>query len=283
MRISKGLRKFGIYSLAGLFSLVLHAFVVFLLLVGWSEKNTVHKPKHPNFVQATLVQMAPKAKAQDKQAANKKAKAAAKKRAEKQRKEKARKKKAAERKKAERKKAEQEKARDEKVRRDNALKKKQSEDKARKAVAQKEKAEQEKKAKEAEQQDELQRQARAQALASALDSEDEFLADEQSLQLAQGYQSYIQQRIIANWNRPLSARRGMEAILSIQLVPTGQVVGVSVLKSSGNEAFDLSAQQAVKKVGRFDKLQQLSRQSPAVFEQNFRQFQLVFRPEDLRL
>jgi len=283
MRISKGLRKFGIYSLAGLFSLALHGFVIFLLLVGWTEKNAEHKPKRPKFVQATLVQMAPKAKTQDKQAANKKAKAAAQKRAEKQRKEKARKKKAAERKKAERKKAEQKKARDEKIRRDKALKKKQSEEKARKAAAQKKKADQEKKAKEAEQQEELQRQARAQALASALDSEDEFLADEQSSQLAQGYQSYIQQRIIANWNRPLSARRGMETILSIQLVPTGQVVGVSVLKSSGNDAFDLSAQQAVKKVGRFDKLQQLSRQSPAVFEQNFRQFQLVFRPEDLRL
>lgn len=282
MRISKGLRKFATYSLAGLFSLALHGFVIFLLLVGWTEKNAVHKPKPPNFVQATLVQMAPKAKTQDKQAADKKANAAAQKRAAKQRKEKARKKKVAERKKAERKKAEQKKARDEKIRRDKALKKKQSEEKARKAAAQ-EKAEEEKKAKEAEQQEELQRQARAQALASALDSEDEFLADEQSAQLAQGYQSYIQQRIIANWNRPLSARRGMEAILSIQLVPTGQVVGVSVLKSSGNDAFDLSAQQAVKKVGRFDKLQQLSRQSPAVFEQNFRQLQLVFRPEDLRL
>jgi colicin import membrane protein len=283
MRISKDLRKFGIYSLAGLFSLALHAFVIFLLLVGWTEKNAEHKPKRPNFVQATLVEMAPKAKAQDKQAANKKAKAAAQKRAEKQRIEKARKKKAAERKKVEREKAEQKKARDEKVRRDKALKKKQAEEKARKAAELKKKADQEKKAEEARKLEELQRQARAQALASALDSEDEFLADEQSAQLAQGYQSYIQQRIIANWNRPLSARRGMEAVLSIQLVPTGQVVGVSVLKSSGNDAFDLSAQQAVKKVGRFDKLQQLSQQSPTVFEQNFRQFQLVFRPEDLRL
>ncbi|MBV1928988.1 MAG: cell envelope integrity protein TolA, partial [Gammaproteobacteria bacterium] len=237
-----------------------------------------HKSKRPNFVQATLVQMAPKAKMQDKQAADKKAKAAAQKRAAKQRKEKARKKKA-----AERKKAEQKKARDEKIRRDKALKKKQSEEKARKAAAQKKKAEQEKKAKEAQQQEELQRQARAQALASALDSEDGFLADEQSSQLAQGYQSYIQQRIIANWVRPLSARRDMEVTLLVKLVPTGQVVGVSVLKSSGDDAFDLSALQAVKKVGRFDKLQQLSRESPAVFEQNFRQFQLVYRPEDLRL
>jgi len=286
MRISKGLKRFAVYSLAGLFSLALHAFVIFLLLVGGTEKPPVHKPKRPNFVQATLIQMEPRAKAQDKQAAKKKAAAAAKKRAEKKRQEKARKKKAAQRKKAERKKAEQKKARAEKVRRDKALKKKQAEDKTRKAAEQKKKAAREKQAKEAqrqEQQEELQRQARAQALASALDSEDEFLADEQDVQLAQGYTDYIQQRIIANWNRPLSARRGMETILSIQLVPTGQVVGVSVLKSSGNEAFDLSAQQAVKKVGRFDKLQQLSRQSPAVFEQNFRQFQLVFRPEDLRL
>ena len=283
MRISKGLKKIGIYSLAGLFSLALHAFVVFLLLVGWTEKNTAHKPKRPNFVQATLVQMAPRAKAQEKQAADKKAKAAAKKRADKQRKEKARKKKAAERKKAERKKAEQQKVRDEKIRRDEAWKKKQADEAARKVAAQKKKVEQERQAQEAEQQKELQRQARAQALASALDSEDEFLADEQSEQVAQGYQSYIQQRIIANWNRPLSARRGMEMILSIQLVPTGQVVGVSVIKSSGNDAFDLSAQQAVKKVGRFEKLQELSRQSPVIFEQSFRQFQLVFRPEDLRL
>ncbi|MEZ0122704.1 MAG: cell envelope integrity protein TolA [Candidatus Reddybacter sp.] len=282
MRISKDLKKFGIYSLAGLFSLALHAFVVFLLLVGWTEKNTVHKPKRPNFVQATLVQMAPRAKAQDKQAANKKAKAAAKKRAEKQRKEKARKKKAAQRKKAERKKAEQKKARDEKIRRDKAWKKKQAEETARKVVAQK-KAEQERQAQEAERQEELQRQARAQALASALDNEDEFLADEENVQLAQSYTTYIQQRIIANWTRPLSARRNMEVILVVKLVPTGQVVGVSVLKSSGDDAFDLSALQAVKKVGRFDKLQQLSQQSPAAFEENFRQFQLVYRPDDLRL
>ncbi len=285
MRISKNLRKFAVYSLAGLFSLALHSFVIFLLLVGWTEKNSIHKPKRPTFVQATLIQVEPRAKAQEKQAAKKKAAAAAKKRAEKKRRDNARKKKAAQRKKAERKKTEQKKARAEKIRRDKALKKKQADDKARKIAAQK-KAERDKKAKEAlrqEQQKELQRQARAQALASALDSEDEFLADEQHSQLAQGYTDYIQQRIIANWNRPLSARRGMEAILTIQLVPTGQVVGVSVLKSSGNQAFDLSAQQAVKKVGRFDKLQQLSRQSPTVFEKNFRQFQLVFRPDDLRL
>ncbi len=283
MRIRNDLKKMGVYSLAVLFSLALHALVLLLLLFGWTGKSPPHKPQRPNFVQATLIQMEPRAKAQDKQAANKKAAAAAKKRADKQRQEKARKEKARKKKAAERKKAAQKKVRDEKTRRDKALKKKQTEEKARKAAAQKKRTEQEKRAKEADHQQELQRQARAQALASALNSEDEFLADEENEQVAQGYQGYIQQRIIANWTRPLSARRGMEAILSIQLVPTGQVVGVSVIKSSGNEAFDLSAQQAVKKVGRFEKLQELSRQSPAVFEQSFRQFRLIFRPEDLRL
>ncbi len=283
MRISNDLKKFGIYSLAGLFSLALHALVVLLLLFGWTGQSPPHKPQRPNFMQATLIQMEPRAKAQDNQAANKKAKAAAKKRADKQRQAKARKEKARKKKITERKKAEQKKARDEKFRRDKALKKKQTEERARKAAAQKEKAEQEKKAKEVEHQEELQRQARAQALASALDSEDEFLADEESAQLAQGYTAYIQQKIITNWTRPLSARRDMEVILLVKLVPTGQVVGVSVLKSSGDEAFDLSALQAVKKVGRFDKLQELSRQSPRVFERSFRQFQLVYRPDDLRL
>ncbi len=293
MHIRQKLQTIGIYSLAGLFSFALHAFVLFLLLVGWSEKKAEHKPQRPKFVQATLVQMTPKASTQDKQAAKKKAQVAAQRKVEAQRKEKARQQKAAERKeierknaeqkKAEQKKAEQKKARDEKARRDKALKKKQAEEKARKIAAQKKKEERERRAKEARRKEELERQARAKALASALDSEDEFLADEQSAQVSQGYQSYIQERIIANWNRPLSARRGMEAILSIQLVPTGQVVGVSVIKSSGDSAFDLSAQQAVKKVGRFEKLQELSRQYPVIFDQNFRQFRLVFRPEDLRL
>ncbi|OUS12733.1 hypothetical protein A9Q89_04870 [Gammaproteobacteria bacterium 53_120_T64] len=277
MRISKDLKKWAVYSLAGLFSLALHGVVVFLLLLGGAEKSTTQKPRPANFVRATLVQLQPKVPVRDQRAAKEKA-AVAKKRAEQRRQEQVRKQKA-----AERKQREQKKQRAEKNRRDKALKKKQADARAQQAAEQKQQVAREQRAREAERQQELQREARAQALASALDSEDEFLADEESGSLVQGYQQYIQQRIIANWNRPLSARRGMETILSIQLVPTGQVVGVTVLKSSGNPAFDLSAQQAVKKVGRFDKLQQLSQQSPRLFERSFRQFQLVFRPEDLRL
>ena len=64
-----------------------------------------------------------------------------------------------------------------------------------------------------------------------------------------------------------------------QQFPTGEVVSVSVLKSSGNGAFDRSAINAVEKAGSFPELQNLPSRE---FEKTFRRFRLLFRPEDLR-
>jgi len=89
----------------------------------------------------------------------------------------------------------------------------------------------------------------------------------------------IQQAVVGRWARPPSARNGMVAVLEIALVPTGDVVGVSVLTSSGDNAFDRSALNAVERVGRFPEVKQLDR---ALFERDFRRFQLIFRPDDLR-
>lgn len=89
----------------------------------------------------------------------------------------------------------------------------------------------------------------------------------------------IQQAVIGRWTRPPSARNGMRAVLEIALVPTGDVVGVTVLQSSSDNAFDRSAINAVEKAARFPEVQKLER---AVFERDFRRFQLIFRPEDLR-
>ena len=89
----------------------------------------------------------------------------------------------------------------------------------------------------------------------------------------------IRASVINRWTRPPSARNGMVSILSIQLVPTGEVVGVSVLQSSGNTAFDRSAMTAVERTGRFPQVAKLDNQT---FEANFRRFQLIFKPEDLR-
>ncbi|MDH4040941.1 MAG: cell envelope integrity protein TolA [Gammaproteobacteria bacterium] len=100
-----------------------------------------------------------------------------------------------------------------------------------------------------------------------------------SAEMAASYAALIQQTVINYWSRPPSARNGMEALLSIQLIPTGEVVSVTVIKSSGNSAFDRSAVNAVQKAGSFPELQNLPSRE---FEQTFRRFSLLFRPEDLR-
>ena len=89
----------------------------------------------------------------------------------------------------------------------------------------------------------------------------------------------IRASVINRWTRPPSARNGMVSILSIQLVPTGEVVGVSVLQSSGSTDFDRSAMTAVERTGRFSEVAKLDNRT---FEANFRRFQLIFNPEDLR-
>jgi len=92
------------------------------------------------------------------------------------------------------------------------------------------------------------------------------------------YIGQSQRDIVSLWSRPPSARNGMEAVLRVNLVPTGEVVDVVVARSSGNDAFDRSALTAVERAERF----QVPSES-LLFEKNFRSFTVLFRPEDLRL
>jgi TonB family protein len=98
-------------------------------------------------------------------------------------------------------------------------------------------------------------------------------------EMAASFIEMISETVINYWSRPPSARNGMEALLAIQLIPTGEVVSVTLLKSSGNTAFDRSAINAVEKAGSFPELQKLPNRE---FEKTFRRFRLLFRPEDLR-
>ena len=85
-----------------------------------------------------------------------------------------------------------------------------------------------------------------------------------------------------NWILPANARNGMVVELIIDLVPTGEVVNVKVSyrEPIATDAFVSSVVRAVKKVKRFDKLSQLN---AVLFNANFRQFSVKFKPEDLRL
>jgi colicin import membrane protein len=125
------------------------------------------------------------------------------------------------------------------------------------------------------------RQQRLAELASssfdlALAEESEVLSGDEEELIARSFAQGIYELIVANWSRPPSARNGMQTRLIVELIPTGDVVTVTVVQSSGSEAFDRSAEQAVRKVGKFD----VPRDS-ALFEEYFRRFPVLFRPEDL--
>ena len=116
-------------------------------------------------------------------------------------------------------------------------------------------------------------------LSQALDNEEQEQVAMSADDLAASYAALIQQTVVGYWSRPPSARNGMEVLLALQLIPTGEVVSVSVVKSSGNTAFDRSAVNAVQKAEQFPELKNLSSRD---FEKTFRRFRLLFRPEDLR-
>ena len=128
-------------------------------------------------------------------------------------------------------------------------------------------------------QQELAALTRADLARAVAEEESAAAAAATSAEMAASYAALIQQTVINYWSRPPSARNGMETLLSIQLIPTGEVVSVNVIRGSGNRAFDQSAINAVKKAGSFPELQNLP---PREFEKTFRRLSLLFRPEDLR-
>ena len=97
-------------------------------------------------------------------------------------------------------------------------------------------------------------------------------------QLVQSATGLIQQIVQENWSRPPSARNGMRAILQIRMLPTGELVEATITQSSGDLAFDRSAENAVYRAAPFTELQQLP---ISIFNTNFRSLSLIFEPEDL--
>ena len=123
----------------------------------------------------------------------------------------------------------------------------------------------------------LQRQA---DLAAQLNAEMGALEDIENQQTVMSYAAWISERVGNSWSRPPSTRSGMIVKLRVNLVPTGRVVSVDVVESSGDEAFDRSALQAVRKAEPYTRLTELS---PELFDEQFRQFVFIFNPQDLRL
>ncbi|MDF1644624.1 MAG: energy transducer TonB [Pseudomonadales bacterium] len=125
-------------------------------------------------------------------------------------------------------------------------------------------------------QERLAEQNRLQALADSLAQEELKRKLELEQAQVQSYSQQIRSDIESKWSRPPSARNGMEVTLMIQLVPGGELIDVKIIKPSGNDAFDTSAVNAVRKVQVFNVPKEYE-----LFDQYFRKLTLPFRAEGL--
>lgn len=256
------------YPVAILSSLGLHGLLVVVAVIGWSSGPSEPRTPTPRYIEATLLEMEPRAPEPREDTAQQEA---AREAAEQQRQQQAR---------------QEQQRREEERRAEQRRQEEQRQQQARREAEERqqreeaERRERERQEAERRRQEEMQRQQREEALARSMAEEDARRQAEAQAEVVGTYSDYIRNQIEANWSRPPSARRGMTVTLEIQLVPTGRVVGVTIAQSSGNEAVDRSAEQAVYRVGQFDRLQGMD---SAIFERNFRRFRLQFQPADLRL
>lgn len=245
------------YVLPIVVSLALHAVLFGFVFWGWEASSTPKRITVPKTIKATIVQLEASAPtpAAAPQPAQRTIDVA-----------------------AQRAEAERQRQAEERRRQEQQRQQRERQERERKEQERREQERQEAERRAAEQKATEQRQLQ-EAIAAELEAERAQLEAEQSAALAASYSALIEDRIMRNWSRPPSARNGMVTELQIQLVPTGRVVGVTILKSSGDSAFDRSAERAVWKAEQFPELQQVP---STVFEQQFRQFTLRFNPQDLR-
>lgn len=90
------------------------------------------------------------------------------------------------------------------------------------------------------------------------------------------YISSIYTAVVSNWSRPPSARNDMEAVVRVELLPSGELNSVAIVTSSGNAAYDRSTLAAVNAVEKFR-----VPEDSELFEQRFRSFLLRFHAKDL--
>lgn len=87
------------------------------------------------------------------------------------------------------------------------------------------------------------------------------------------YETLIRQRVERSWVRPAGWSRGMECIVRVRLLPTGEVIAATVIRSSGSVAFDRSVENAVYKAAPLPLPEDKS-----LFD-HFRELELRFKPE----
>jgi colicin import membrane protein len=132
-------------------------------------------------------------------------------------------------------------------------------------------AEQRRREEEARRQAEARKQAEVEAeLARALAAEDEARRAEEAGLLDQ-YLRAIHDKIQRNWSQPLSARPGLECVINVTQIPSGDVVGVSFGRCNGDEAVKRSIEAAVQRASPLPR--------PPVQSLFNRSLEVTFKPE----
>lgn len=131
----------------------------------------------------------------------------------------------------------------------------------------------EKQAKEKQAQLEKEEKERAEKIAQKKKAEEEQrrVAHEQS-EIAK-FKSLIKDEITRKWIFPASYQKGMKCKVLVRLIPSGDVVSVQVIESSGNSAFDRSVEMAVNKASPLP----VPKAETDLFK-NFREVEFVFDP-----
>ena len=84
----------------------------------------------------------------------------------------------------------------------------------------------------------------------------------------------IQARISSIWIKPNSLSESLMAKVLINLAPSGEILNFNLIEPSSNTSFNESILTAINKMTFFEEVLSLERK---VFEQNFRNFNLVFK------
>lgn len=87
------------------------------------------------------------------------------------------------------------------------------------------------------------------------------------------YKGLIRGQITRNWIFPASYQKGMKCKVLVRLIPSGDVVSVRIIQSSGNSAFDRSVEMAVNKASPLP----VPKSSSGLFD-HFREVEFVFDP-----
>jgi len=125
-----------------------------------------------------------------------------------------------------------------------ALEKKRAAEKARKEAALKKKRQQQ----EAAAQRHRQAQKELEKALAAEELERTAQANEAKAMAAMAdLEGLIRERVTRNWVRPAGAPDGLDCLVRVRLAPGGEVLDVSIVKSSGNALFDRSVENAVYK------------------------------------